>query len=201
MNNKEWFIQFAQQCQQWGLENQDSRMRTSFLTLLFAFQCLLPFGHKANQAVWAVTFKAFGKKSVEIKKRNRRGKKKSFFLLFLPKQVFHIQGLLVWKPFITLAHVDFFAEWKFLQDRCYFWCRLHGICCWLTTGSGCTGPWVSHQGLIRAPAQQCSHHGSVREAGMWHKSLFATKGGRWISCKMSFSSAPERSHFKYNFCI
>lgn len=27
MNNKEWFIQFAQQCQWWGLENQDSRMR------------------------------------------------------------------------------------------------------------------------------------------------------------------------------
>jgi len=27
---------------------------------------------------------------------------------------------------------EFFREWKFLQDTCYFWCRLSAIFCWLT---------------------------------------------------------------------
>lgn len=137
-------------------------------------------------------------KSVEIKKRNR-GKKKTtpFSLPFLPKQVFHIQGLLVWKPFIALAHVDFFAEWKFLQDRCYFWCRLRGICCWLTTGSGCPGFDQGH-GSLPSSVPTTAVSGKLR-CGL--NIYLPRKVADGIACEMSFSTAPEHSQSKFNFIL
>lgn len=141
-------------------------------------------------------------KSVEIKKRNRGGEKKSLSLPFLPKQVFHVQGLPVWKPFITLAHVDFLQSGNFFGI---------GVISGADSVAFAAG-WpqaLAAQGLesVTPGFDQGRGSSSVPTMGVSGKlgcglNLYLPqKVADSISCKMSFSSTPECSQFKYNLIL
>lgn len=119
------------------MDEDSSKKQTSSLTFIFAVQSLLSFRHRVvtGQSVLLWVLKPL-EKSVEIKKDERTNQ---IFLSRSSQTRFSTFKVclcieVMYKP----GTCEFFTEWKFLHVRCYFWCRLNGISCWLATVSRCS---------------------------------------------------------------